>query len=192
MNKPHKTPCDFLRAGSDTTQGLHALTPRTYTIPIMMEVLSGKHQSQYAPLSALTLSRTWVHCHAHVVPSSRSRGHTSTTDRPVHTEAVCTTGHNAPPCSPDVYPETATTFPGSGTMLGTLAKPDVGEHTQASTREFQWQQMNCACAFYCVKGQYKVFQPTTTSICRTCTVVIKNMDYLRWHLQILNDDRIHR
>ena len=89
------------------------------------------------------------------------------------TGAARTTGHNAPPCSPDVHPETATTIPGSGTMLGTLTKPNVGEHTQDTTREFQWRQTNCACAFYCVKGQYIVFQPTTTAICRTCTVVIK-------------------
>ena len=67
----------------------------------------------------------------------------------------------------------ATHFPGSGTMLGTLTKPNVGEHTQDTTREFQWRQTNSACAFYCVKGQYIVFQPTTTAICRTCTVVIK-------------------
>ena len=58
-------------------------------------------------------------------------------------------------------------------LLGTLTKPNVGEHTQDTTREFQWRQTNCACAFYCVKGQYIVFQPTTTAICRTCTVVIK-------------------
>ena len=58
-------------------------------------------------------------------------------------------------------------------LLGTLTKPNVGEHTQDTTREFQWRQTNSACAFYCVKGQYIVFQPTTTAICRTCTVVIK-------------------
>ena len=155
------------------TQGLHTPTPPTYTIPIMTEILSAKYEIQYAPPSAPTQSNTWAHCHAHVVPSSRSRGHTSTTDRPVHTGAVRATGHNAPPCSPYFHPETATTIPGSGTMLGTLTKPNVGEHTQDTTREFQWRQTNCACAFYCVKGQYIVFQPTTTAICRTCTVVIK-------------------
>ena len=58
-------------------------------------------------------------------------------------------------------------------LLGTLTKPNVGEHTQDTTREFQWRQTNWACAFYCVKGQYIVVQPTTTAICRTCTVVIK-------------------
>ena len=56
----------------------------------------------------------------------------------------------------------------------------VGDVNQAECRRaysrhnsFQWRQTNCACAFYCVKGQYIVFQPTTTAICRTCTVVIK-------------------
>ena len=159
------------------TQGLHTPPPQTYTIPIMTEVLSGKHQSQSTPPSAPTQSNTWAHCHAHAVPSSRSRGHTSTTYRPAHTGAVRTTGHNAPPCSPDFHPKTATTIPGSGTMLGTLTKPNVGEHTQDTTREFQWRQTNCACAFYYVKGQYIVFRPTTTAICRTCTVVIKKYGF---------------
>ena len=90
--------------------------------------------------------------------------------------------HHRPQCAtmlPDVHPETATTIPGSGTMLGTLTKPNVGEHTQDTTREFQWRQTNCACAFYCVKGQYVVFQPTTTAICRTFVrSSLKNMDYL--------------
>ena len=49
----------------------------------------------------------------------------------------------------------------------------MSESILKTTREFQWRQTNCACAFYCVKGQYIVFQPTTTAICRTCTVVIK-------------------
>ena len=44
---------------------------------------------------------------------------------------------------------------------------------KTTTREFQWRQTNCACAFYCVKGQYIVFQPTTTALFRTCTVFIK-------------------
>ena len=139
------------------TQGLHTPPPQTYTIPIMTEVLSGKYQSQSAPPSAPTQSNTWAHCHAHAVPSSRSRGHTSTTDRPVHTGAARTTGHNAPPCSPDFHPKTATTIPGSGIMLGTLTKPNVGEHTQDTTHEFQWRQTNCACAFYCVNGQIQSF-----------------------------------
>ena len=54
-----------------------------------------------------------------------------------------------------------------------INEPNVRELTQDTTREIQWRKTNCACAFYCVKGQYKVFQPITTSICRTCTVVIK-------------------
>ena len=47
------------------TQGLHTPPPQTYTIPIMTEVLSGKHQSQSTPPSAPTLSSTWAHCHTH-------------------------------------------------------------------------------------------------------------------------------
>ena len=57
-------------------------------------------------------------------------------------------------------------------LLGTLTS-QMSESTQNTTHEFQCRQTNCACAFIYVKGQYKVFQPTTTSICRTCTVVIK-------------------
>ena len=40
------------------TQGLHTPPPQTYTIPIMREVLSGKHQSQSTPPSTPTLSST--------------------------------------------------------------------------------------------------------------------------------------
>ena len=52
------------------TQGLHTPTPPTHTLPITTEVLSGKHQSQYAPPSAPTLSSTWAHCHAHALSTS--------------------------------------------------------------------------------------------------------------------------
>ena len=57
-------------------------------------------------------------------------------------------------------------------LLGTLTKPNVGEHTQDNS----WVSMaadELRMRLLCVKGQYIIFQPTTTAICRTCTVVIK-------------------
>ena len=51
------------------TQGLHTPKTQMYTIPTMMEVLSGKHQWQSVP----TLSSTRAHCHANSLTAVCSR-----------------------------------------------------------------------------------------------------------------------
>ena len=85
--------------------------------------------------------------------------------------------HHRPQCAtmlPRRSPRDCNDFPGFRHHVGDVNQAQCRRaYSRQQLVSFNGGRRNCACAFYCIKGQYIVFQPTTTAICRTCTVVIK-------------------